>query len=450
MSSDTSHAFCLKLNNHQRFLTGALAQLYANEALVDVTLSAEGQQLRAHQLVLAACSPYFRRLFADTHHRPVHYPIVVIKGMPFADLKAIVEFIYWGEVCIPRRQLQSLLANGAELQVKGLHEFDMDNWADSAGAAIDDDEQEVAAEDEEEEVVDESIGGDKQAVKSVGKGRLNACESDENGAVSARKQTRKLRGRAGPSKAANGDANGTDTWPTSIALLMDWDVNGSEAKKSMTDDSPTSSSSTGSNSGDTSVPFNVVDQSMSIDVKHIVNMKDNETEEDNTADSCSSGESTGAAVGNDIDSDDPFPLNLDMDSKGQPIRGTSSPPKQTDSGQNTLELNLPAPVALDESSDDLSSDTMDTAIDTPVIAEGRPMVVKRLSTKGSSKKRVQRVSKAGIPRKGNSVRSQKKFKCPECHKIYLSPQNMREHLHNTHTNPDQKYVCTIGVLEGGY
>ncbi|CAG2181995.1 unnamed protein product, partial [Oppiella nova] len=286
----------------------------------------EGQQLRAHQLVLAACSPYFRRLFADTHHRPVHYPIVVIKGMPFADLKAIVEFIYWGEVCIPRRQLQSLLANGAELQVKGLHEFDMDNWADSAGAAIDDDEQEVAAEDEEEEVVDESIGGDKQAVKSVGKGRLNACESDENGAVSARKQTRKLRGRAGPSKAANGDANGTDTWPvnngrshttvandemvandtpvddnsrksndklkqitakssaksewkdsqsdgnannndnnceTSIALLMDWDVNGSEAKKSMTDDSPTSSSSTGSNSGDTSVPFNVVDQSMS-------------------------------------------------------------------------------------------------------------------------------------------------------------------------------------------
>jgi hypothetical protein len=34
--------------------------------LVDVTLSAEGQQINAHRLVLSLCSPYFRQLFTQT------------------------------------------------------------------------------------------------------------------------------------------------------------------------------------------------------------------------------------------------------------------------------------------------------------------------------------------------------------------------------------------------
>lgn len=34
--------------------------------LVDVILAAEGQQIKAHRLVLSLCSPYFRQLFTQT------------------------------------------------------------------------------------------------------------------------------------------------------------------------------------------------------------------------------------------------------------------------------------------------------------------------------------------------------------------------------------------------
>lgn len=114
--SESAEAFYLRLNNHKRFMTGALSELYQNETLVDCTLSAEGKHLRAHRTVLAACSPYFKDIFTECQSSS-QLPVVIIKDMPFADLKAIVDYIYCGEVTIPRRQLQSVLDSGATLQV---------------------------------------------------------------------------------------------------------------------------------------------------------------------------------------------------------------------------------------------------------------------------------------------------------------------------------------------
>ena len=48
-----------------------------SESLVDVTLSCEGRSLKAHKLVLSACSPYFKALFQE--HVDNH-PIVILKG----------------------------------------------------------------------------------------------------------------------------------------------------------------------------------------------------------------------------------------------------------------------------------------------------------------------------------------------------------------------------------
>ena len=54
---------CLKWNNFSTSITSAFHNLQDSQELLDVTLSAEGQQLKAHRLVLAACSPYFRDVF---------------------------------------------------------------------------------------------------------------------------------------------------------------------------------------------------------------------------------------------------------------------------------------------------------------------------------------------------------------------------------------------------
>ena len=56
----TEQQFCLKWNNHRSTLFSVFDTLLEEESLVDVTLSAEGQFLRAHRVILSACSPYFR------------------------------------------------------------------------------------------------------------------------------------------------------------------------------------------------------------------------------------------------------------------------------------------------------------------------------------------------------------------------------------------------------
>ena len=58
----TADQFCLKWNNYQASLTNAFKSLLENEDFVDVTLSAGGKTLRAHKVVLSACSSYFKQL----------------------------------------------------------------------------------------------------------------------------------------------------------------------------------------------------------------------------------------------------------------------------------------------------------------------------------------------------------------------------------------------------
>jgi hypothetical protein len=52
--------FCLKWNNHRTTIISVMDALLEEESLVDVTLSADGQFIRAHRVILSACSPYFR------------------------------------------------------------------------------------------------------------------------------------------------------------------------------------------------------------------------------------------------------------------------------------------------------------------------------------------------------------------------------------------------------
>lgn len=57
MAGDNQH-FCLRWNNHQSTLISVFDTLLESGTLVDCTLAAEGQYLKAHKVVLSACSPY--------------------------------------------------------------------------------------------------------------------------------------------------------------------------------------------------------------------------------------------------------------------------------------------------------------------------------------------------------------------------------------------------------
>ncbi|XP_013785538.2 protein tramtrack, beta isoform-like isoform X2 [Limulus polyphemus] len=119
--------FCLKWNNHHSNMLSVFEQLLNNEALVDVTLACEGHSLKAHKVVLSACSPFFQTLFVDN---PCKHPIVIMKDMRYVDMKAIIDFIYHGEVNVSQDQLSALLKTAETLKVKGLAEVGNEKQAE--------------------------------------------------------------------------------------------------------------------------------------------------------------------------------------------------------------------------------------------------------------------------------------------------------------------------------
>lgn len=54
--------FCLRWNNYRTNITAEFETLREGEHFVDVTLACDGRQLKAHKVVLSACSPYFKEL----------------------------------------------------------------------------------------------------------------------------------------------------------------------------------------------------------------------------------------------------------------------------------------------------------------------------------------------------------------------------------------------------
>jgi Cys2His2 zinc finger developmental/cell cycle regulator len=110
----------LKWNNYEASIIQIFQEMLEAENLCDVTIACERQFLKAHKIVLAACSPYFQALFMDN---PCKHPIVILKDIRYQDLKSLIDFMYRGEVTVSHEQLPSLLKTAETLQIKQLAEM---------------------------------------------------------------------------------------------------------------------------------------------------------------------------------------------------------------------------------------------------------------------------------------------------------------------------------------
>ena len=63
MADDEQFSLCW--NNFNSNLSAGFHESLCRGDLVDVTLAAEGQFVKAHRLVLSVCSPYFRKMFTQ-------------------------------------------------------------------------------------------------------------------------------------------------------------------------------------------------------------------------------------------------------------------------------------------------------------------------------------------------------------------------------------------------
>lgn len=120
--------YSLRWNNHQAHLLRSFEALLHAETLVDVTLVCAERRVRAHKVLLGACSPLFRRIFSEN---PCKHPVIVLKDFQGWEVQAVVDFMYRGEVSVAQEQLGTVIRAGESLQVRGLADQDREEQARS-------------------------------------------------------------------------------------------------------------------------------------------------------------------------------------------------------------------------------------------------------------------------------------------------------------------------------
>lgn len=115
-----NNALHLVWDNHLENVSSLFQVLYQDNKLVDVTIACRDGLLRAHKLILSACSPYFERIFNDN---PCKHPVVIMRGVQYHEMQMILDYIYKGYIDIPASSLNNLISVASELEIKGFENF---------------------------------------------------------------------------------------------------------------------------------------------------------------------------------------------------------------------------------------------------------------------------------------------------------------------------------------
>ena len=113
----STEKFCLRWNDFETNISSAFHDLKEEKDFSDVTLVCADQQVEAHRVILAASSPFFKKVLRKVQHS---HPLIYMKGVKFSDMEAVLSFVYHGEVNVAEEDLNSFLAVAEELEVKGL------------------------------------------------------------------------------------------------------------------------------------------------------------------------------------------------------------------------------------------------------------------------------------------------------------------------------------------
>ena len=130
----TEKEFCLRWKDSEANLLQSFVQLRSQGQFLDCTIATDDdgvnlRYLRAHKVLLAACSEFFKSLLNDAQMTANPNPIIYLGGMSATYLERILDFIYHGEVNVAQEDLVQFLKVAETLKIKGL----MEGFSESQG-----------------------------------------------------------------------------------------------------------------------------------------------------------------------------------------------------------------------------------------------------------------------------------------------------------------------------
>ncbi len=88
--------YCLRWNDYEKKYAETFRVLRDDEYFTDVTLATDGHSVKAHRVILSACSNYFHAILKTMS--PWQHPVLLLQDVNAADLNSLMDFIYFGQV----------------------------------------------------------------------------------------------------------------------------------------------------------------------------------------------------------------------------------------------------------------------------------------------------------------------------------------------------------------
>ncbi|XP_076358092.1 kelch-like protein 26 [Tachypleus tridentatus] len=129
--------------SHVGTLLGGLNSLRNKGLLLDITLIADGQSFKAHRVVLASCSDYFRAMFTDAM-KESKLSEISLNGVSAEGMKYVLDYVYTSRLALSLANIQDVLSAASHLQLLAVVEacssylqkqLDIENCVDVATIA---------------------------------------------------------------------------------------------------------------------------------------------------------------------------------------------------------------------------------------------------------------------------------------------------------------------------
>ncbi|KAJ8721442.1 hypothetical protein PYW07_002217 [Mythimna separata] len=116
-SRSSAPQFCISWVSYKNCISNGFSRFQQNGEFVDMTLAAEGYLVKVHQNIVALASPYLKAMILSAS---CQHPVVFLNNISQEILSFILEYMYTGEVNIPRDAASAFIDACKALHINGV------------------------------------------------------------------------------------------------------------------------------------------------------------------------------------------------------------------------------------------------------------------------------------------------------------------------------------------